>query len=219
MLCLILQGSDDRLAKWLVYTCLPQETSDPQGAPMNLPVWTQPLLATYLFWAAYWGCYLPEIIGSFFQKSSAADRHEDRGSLRILVFGTMASLLVAFLFALNLKGLAISEHGLLMMNAGTVLIIAGVAFRWYSIRVLGQFFTRDVAIRENHRIIRNGPYRILRHPSYSGYLLATTGIAVALNNWAASAELLVINFAIYIHRITIEEAALKAAFGESYTAY
>jgi protein-S-isoprenylcysteine O-methyltransferase Ste14 len=118
-----------------------------------------------------------------------------------------------------LQNLTISKNGLLMMNTGTVLIIAGVAFRWYSIRVLGQFFTRDVAIRENHRIIRNGPYRILRHPSYSGYLLAATGIAVALNNWAASSELLVINFAIYIYRMNIEEGALQAAFGESYAAY
>jgi len=196
-----------------------QETFDPQGTKMHMPVWTQPLFATYLFWAAYVGCYLPEIIGSFIQKSSAADRREDRGSEKILVFGTMISLFLAFMFALNLKSLAISTNGFLMMNAGTVLIIAGVALRWYSIRVLGKFFTRDVAIRENHRIIRNGPYRILRHPSYSGYLLAATGIAVALNNWAASSELLVINFAIYIHRIRIEEGALKAAFGESYAAY
>ncbi len=186
---------------------------------MHEPVWTQPLFATYLFWAAYVGCYLPEIIGSFFQKSSAADRHEDRGSLRLLVFGGMISLFLAFIFALNLTSLAISTHGLLMMNLGTALIVAGVAFRWYSIRVLGQFFTRDVAIRENHRIIRKGPYRILRHPSYSGYLLAATGIAAALNNWAASSELLVINFAIYIYRMNIEEAALQAAFGESYAAY
>jgi protein-S-isoprenylcysteine O-methyltransferase Ste14 len=185
----------------------------------RVPVWTQPTLSTYLFWVAYWSCYLPEIIGSYFQRSSAADRHEDRGSQRLLVVGTLVSLFLAFTLALNLQNLRISEHGLLMMDAGTGLIIAGVAFRWYSIRVLGRFFTRDVAIRENHRIIRNGPYRILSHPSYSGYLLAATGIAVALNNWAASSEFIVMNIAIYIYRMTIEEAALRAAFGERYIAY
>jgi protein-S-isoprenylcysteine O-methyltransferase len=94
-----------------------------------------------------------------------------------------------------------------------------VALRWYSIRVLGRFFTRDVAIRENHRIVRSGPYRILRHPSYSGYLLAVTGIAVALNNWAASAEILIVNLAIYVHRMRIEESALRLAFGDAYIAY
>lgn len=186
---------------------------------MHAPVWTQPMPATYVFWAVYCCCYLPEIIGSFFQKSSAADRHEDRGSERLLVYGTMISLFLAFLLALNLRKLEISGNGLLMMNAGSVIIIAGVALRWYSIRVLGRFFTRDVAIRENHRIVRSGPYRILRHPSYSGYLLAVTGIAVALNNWAASAEILIVNLAIYVHRMRIEESALRLAFGDAYIAY
>ncbi len=181
--------------------------------------WTYLTPAGLAFWVAYAACFLPEIIGSFFQKSGRTDNKQDRGSITNLIAGPMASVFIAFIAALNLPALTMAQNGLAMMIAGTILMIAGVAFRWYSIRVLGRFFTRDVAIRANHRIIRTGPYRVLRHPSYSGYLLAIAGIGIALNNWAALLDLIIINVAIYNYRMSVEEAALTQAFGDEYEQY
>jgi protein-S-isoprenylcysteine O-methyltransferase Ste14 len=76
-----------------------------------------------------------------------------------------------------------------------------------------------VAIREGHRIVRAGPYRLLRHPSYTGYLLAMLGIGIALNNWIALLVMAGANLAIYNYRMSVEESALAEAFGESYFQY
>jgi protein-S-isoprenylcysteine O-methyltransferase Ste14 len=186
---------------------------------MASPAWVQHTPASVAFWLAYAACFVPEIIGSFFQKSGSGDRKKDRGSVAILIGGTIASLFIAFNLAINLPALTGAKNGVGMMIAGTALMVAGVSFRWYAIRTLGRFFTRDVAIRDNHRIIRTGPYRILRHPSYSGYLIAMAGIGIALNNWAALLIMLTINVAIYNHRMSIEEAALADAFGPDYEQY
>ncbi len=100
-----------------------------------------------------------------------------------------------------------------------MIILLGVALRWYAIRVLGRFFTRNVAIRQDHQIVRAGPYRYVRHPSYSGYLLSVLGLGLALDNWAALAILLGLNFAVFAYRMQVEEAALAAAFGPAYETY
>jgi protein-S-isoprenylcysteine O-methyltransferase Ste14 len=48
---------------------------------------------------------------------------------------------------------------------------------------LGRFFTVNVAIAANHRLIDTGPYRFVRHPSYTGALMAFLGLALCLANW------------------------------------
>jgi protein-S-isoprenylcysteine O-methyltransferase len=183
------------------------------------PIWMEARPVTFAFWAAYAGCFLPEIIGSFIQKAGGSDKRRDRGSEAVIIGGTGAALFLAFTASSLWPGLRISADEAAMLLAGTGLIVLGVAFRWYAIRVLGRFFTRSVAIREGHRIVRDGPYRYLRHPSYSGYLLAAFGIGVGLNNWASLALQVTINVAVYAYRIRIEEQALTAAFGAAYRDY
>jgi protein-S-isoprenylcysteine O-methyltransferase len=161
---------------------LPSIDRRPRSPPGNVtmrPAWTEPGFATLAFWLAYAACFIPEIAGSFFQKSAPSDRRQDRGSQAILIAGTIISLFVAFNIAFNAPSLDIAANGKAILVTGTVVIAAGIVFRWYAIWVLGRFFTRDVAIREGHRIVRAGPYRLLRHPSYTGYLLAMVGIGIA----------------------------------------
>ena len=69
-------------------------------------------------------------------------------------------------------------------SAGVVLFVAGLLLRWWAIIVLGRFFTVDVSIAEGHELIESGPYRFIRHPSYTGALLAFLGFArtVAVSN-------------------------------------
>ncbi len=183
------------------------------------PAWTEPSWESLIFWTAYAACVVPEIAGSFFQNSAATDRHRDRGSLRLLIAGTAATLFFAFNLAFWLPALLISSRQSEMLVAGSMLTFAGIGFRWYAISVLGRFFTRDVAIRAGHRIVRDGPYLYLRHPSYSGYLLAMLGVGISLDNWASLALLLAANIAIYTYRMSVEERALTEAFGSEYLAY
>ena len=61
-------------------------------------------------------------------------------------------------------------------------MVAGVALRWYASYRLGRFFTRDVATQVDQTVVRDGPYRFVRHRSYSGTLLTLRGIGLALDN-------------------------------------
>jgi protein-S-isoprenylcysteine O-methyltransferase Ste14 len=98
-------------------------------------------------------------------------------------------------------------------------MLAGIFFRWYSASLLGKYFTFDVAIHSAQTLIEVGPYRYIRHPSYTGALLSLLGFGLALGNWAGLvAGLCCLGFA-YAYRIPIEEAVLSSALGEPYRQY
>ena len=63
---------------------------------------------------------------------------------------------------------------------GAVLIACGLAIRWAAIRTLGRFFTVNVTLRPGHRVVKEGLYRYMRHPSYTGGLLGFVGLSMAL---------------------------------------
>lgn len=68
------------------------------------------------------------------------------------------------------------------MVIGAVLLVAGTAFRLYAINILGKYFSSTVQIKKDHKIITAGPYKFLRHPSYTGAYIAMLGSAVFLNS-------------------------------------
>jgi protein-S-isoprenylcysteine O-methyltransferase len=100
-----------------------------------------------------------------------------------------------------------------------VLFVAGLLLRWWAIITLVRFFTVDVTIEQDHELVERGPFRVLRHPSYSGVLLAFVGFALSLRNWAAFFAVLLPIFAAFIYRMKVEETALSRALGSSYEAY
>jgi Putative protein-S-isoprenylcysteine methyltransferase len=118
-----------------------------------------------------------EVTTNFRHRSSSAPI-QDKGSFRA-VWITIAA---AFLLS-NTVGFwgqrwnVPIPYGLRV--AGIVLLILGIIFRHYSIQVLGQFFTPRVVIQDQHTLVRHGPYRWLRHPSYTGAWVALTGVGLS----------------------------------------
>jgi protein-S-isoprenylcysteine O-methyltransferase Ste14 len=103
--------------------------------------------------------------------------------------------------------------------AGLAVLAAGVALRTWAILTLGRLFKFVVVIQEGHRIVASGPYRLLRHPSYTGALVAFLGIGIALDNWLSALTLIFIPLLAILVRIYVEEAALSNALGQEYTTY
>jgi len=110
--------------------------------------------------------------------------------------------------------------GSVVVNAAIVgLFVFGIALRWYSIFYLGRFFTVNVAIQPGHRVVDSGPYRFIRHPSYTGSLLMVVGFALSFHNWVSFAIVVVGTFSATLWRIHVEEAALREALHPQYGTY
>jgi protein-S-isoprenylcysteine O-methyltransferase len=99
------------------------------------------------------------------------------------------------------------------------LFVAGLLLRWWAIVTLGRFFTVDVTLEKDHVLVELVPFRMVRHPSYTGVLLAFAGFALSLGNWAALLVILLPIGAAFIHRMNVEENALSGALGPQYTDY
>ena len=130
----------------------------------------------------------------------------------------MASVAAGVLVAQNWRAGALS-HGRELSVAGVALFAAGLILRWWAIITLGRFFTVDVTIEKDHELVERGPFRLVRHPSYTGVLLAFVGFALTLRNWAAILVVLLPIFLAFVRRMNVEEEALRGALGERYAQY
>ena len=99
------------------------------------------------------------------------------------------------------------------------IVVAGVALRAWAIVTLGRYFRREVTIEPGQRLIRRGPYRVLRHPSYTGLLVSCFGLGLAFGSWVGALAGLAIVLAGLLPRIRVEEQVLAGAFGQEYAAY
>lgn len=106
-----------------------------------------------------------------------------------------------------------------LAGVGLAVLIAGAGLRIWSILTLGRLFTFMVTIQDNHQLVDRGPYRILRHPSYTGGLIALAAIGIAVDNWLSVAALLLIPLAAVLIRIYVEETRLREGLGQSYRDY
>ena len=172
--------------------------------------------------------FTPGIIGPIFglsefglllwKRSGGNARSADSGSLGMLWVVILACLGLATLVAIYLPQ-GYSETLYHLRAVGGALCIGGLALRWYSIFYLGRFFTVNVAIASDHQVVESGPYRFVRHPSYTGALLGFIGLGITYANWVALIIVVLPVVAAFMRRVGIEEAALSQALGERYTGY
>jgi protein-S-isoprenylcysteine O-methyltransferase Ste14 len=141
----------------------------------------------------------------------------DRGSYTVVgIFAGAGAVLAAVAARLSVGAYRVSVAGFVIAFA---ILWAGIALRWWSFRALGRYFTFRVMTSADQPVISTGPYRILRHPSYLGVLLALLGVGLTYGNWISVASLVVLPTIGFINRIQVEEAALAATLGDRYTSY
>ena len=92
----------------------------------------------------------------------------------------------------------------------------GIAFRLWEVTTLGQFFRTSVFVHEDHKLVTAGPYRVLRHPSYTGSLVTVTGIGLAMGNWLSVIILFGCTLLACALRMLVEEKALAEHFGSEF---
>ncbi len=133
------------------------------------------------------------------------------------------ALVIATVVVVNLTPRVVASAairpGAVAFAAGTVILLGGLVLRGWSFKALGQYFTHTVMVSSDQPVIATGPYRVLRHPSYAGILLAAVGIGLATANWADLAAMTLLVLAALLWRIHVEENALLATLGDRYRAY
>jgi protein-S-isoprenylcysteine O-methyltransferase Ste14 len=180
---------------------------------LHHPVMTGIWVATYALWV------VPETVLSRRLRSEKDAQKVDRGSKAIVIASINVGVFLAFLAASAVPAFTLRAHWKSVFACGIAVWLAGIALRMYSIRVLGRFFTYDVAISTGQRVVEKGPYRWLRHPSYLGGLLAMLGFGMTLTNWLAILAPVCCAAAGYMYRIPLEERALVRGLGPPYAEY
>ena len=185
--------------------------------PVSFPSANEALLFSIVFYG--WICseiVLSMILPRFRQyRSGAKLEREDRGSGMTVIIGVIAAVFVAFAFS----QVKIAVLPAWTFYPGIALMIGGILLRQWSIAILGRNFSMLVSVQKEQSIVKGGPYRFIRHPSYTGALLTLIGIGLAVQSWGALLVLVLILGIVYGYRIHIEEKALITHIGKEYIAY
>ena len=142
-------------------------------------------------------------------------RDRELGSLIVVVAGLGISLAGALLAAVRVQAAAIPFARVPVFVLGLLVIAFGIVLRLWSVAVLGRYFTVTVQVSENQPVVDRGPYRMLRHPSYSGLLCVCLGFGIALGNWLAIIVAVAPALAAVVVRIRVEERMLLTAIGHA----
>jgi protein-S-isoprenylcysteine O-methyltransferase Ste14 len=175
---------------------------------------------TLVFWAVYVWAFLPEwrVVQGGRKGVKSADS-KDSGSLAVILGGMWVALLLAYPLAF-VKAWAFPQSWQLpLFVVGVLMIFLGSLLRRYCFRTLGEYFTGDVKARPNQPVIKSGPYRLVRHPSYTAGMIMFIGIGLALGNWVSFVLLTIATIATYSYRVVVEERVLLETIGEPYGAY
>jgi protein-S-isoprenylcysteine O-methyltransferase Ste14 len=171
------------------------------------------------FWLVFYVWVGSEMyLGARRRRLPAGATERDVGSKWWVISSVWGAVAIGMGLAFAFPEAAVMNGRTQVVVAGLVLMIAGLALRWYSIRVLGASFTLEVSTRAGQAVVESGPYRWVRHPSYTGGLLTILGVLVCCANLVSLAAI-VLALAGYAYRIRIEEGALATHLGKPYRDY
>ena len=168
------------------------------------------LSGLWIAWALYWA------LSAFNAKTT--QRREPLGSrLQFVVPTAIAAMLVMALPGSFLSA-RFAPYADATFDLGAVLVAAGLAFSVWARVHLGRNWSGTVTIKQGHELIRSGPYRFVRHPIYTGLLLAFLGTAIALGEWRGLVAVAIFVVAVW-RKAMVEERFLAEHFGEAYARY
>jgi protein-S-isoprenylcysteine O-methyltransferase Ste14 len=177
--------------------------------------WFTSHLASSVFMFFFGAWILSEFINNIWSLKNSQTINKDKGSHRIIMFASYAMILIVFF----LRSFEIGVFSGNLQYLGFILIFAGILIREWSIWVLGKYFTVRVQVSDKAKLVTQGPYKYIRHPSYTGGFLTFVGIPLAIGIWTGALIAIIVSMIAYQYRIDIEEEALQEAFGSEYEEY
>lgn len=137
-----------------------------------------------------------------FSRPGAEARSDDRGTGQAIIVARMANMGCALWVP------TIWSRWNAWMVLALVVFFAGIVLRRSAITTLGRFYSRRVRTLADHQVVSSGPYRFIRHPAYTGVILAHAGMTLVLLNVASLLTLLLLVVPAFVWRISVEERLL-----------
>ncbi len=183
-----------------------------------LPVFASGL-GLVLFDTSYSIWIISELFGAVLiprlRRRGATRVRRDKGSGALVIFTVFLSISIAFYFGYG--GIGMLPDWAFYL--GIILMFLGVLVRQWAIAILGRFFSLTVQIVEDHKVVEKGPYRLVRHPSYTGVLITFIGLGLAVQSGGALLVLLVVFGGSFGYRMLVEERTLLSELGPDYASY
>jgi protein-S-isoprenylcysteine O-methyltransferase Ste14 len=168
--------------------------------------------ALWLLWLGYWWW-------------SSRDTKQTVRSETLRSRMTYVAPLVVAGYLLSLRRLPFSgtsvqlfEPGAAVLLSAVAFVAAGLGFAVWARRHLGRNWSGTVTTKNDHELVRTGPYRFVRHPIYSGILLAFVGMAVGAGTWTSVCAVGLVTAA-FLRKMRLEEQFMTDQFGEQYQRY
>jgi protein-S-isoprenylcysteine O-methyltransferase Ste14 len=172
--------------------------------------WTFPAL--WWSWVAYW------IFSSFRVRPTKRAQPAAARALYLAEWFLAFALLSWHGFRAGWLGARIVPPTHALFFAGAAITAAGLGFSVWARIHLGEYWSGTITLKEGHRLIRSGPYALVRHPIYTGILFGMLGTAIALDQVRGLLAFAVL-FASLWRKLRTEEKWMTGEFGEEYRQY
>lgn len=183
-----------------------------------VPVWLQPDLLSFVHpWLllAFGAC--AHVFQPAYSPTERARTPEDRWTAAQIIWSIYLCNIAALLEAVLFRWPQAVAYDL-WAGVGAALLLGGLALRSWAVVVLGRWFTWNVRLQEGQEVIRHGPYRLVRHPSYTGALLSYLGLPMLFHSWWTLLFAAIALPLAFARRIRHEERLLRRDL-EGYSAY
>jgi len=171
--------------------------------------------ANVVFWGLVGLFALGEYVVRLRSHFNRRGGRSERWSFLVVIVAVVGGLAGALALAQRQVATITSGRWALFV-VGLALMVTGIVIRHWAVLTLGRYFTVDVRVEPGQTVVESGPYRWVRHPSYTGMIVFFTGLGLALTDWASLAALIVLPTAGLIVRIRSEERVLLDGLGEPY---
>jgi protein-S-isoprenylcysteine O-methyltransferase len=169
-----------------------------------------------------WILVLAALLVSIFQPAyrpiDGAAPERDRGTAAQIVWSVYVTQAAGIIEAIYFRyPESFQWNGI--TTAALVGMIAGLTLRTWAILTLGRYFTWYITVYDDHRVIRSGPFRLIRHPAYCGAWILFVSTMLFLHAWVGTVLSMGFQLYAYIRRIRYEEAMMIDKLGDSYRRY
>lgn len=154
------------------------------------------------------------------QKVKAAVQTQSRSSRMLYMFIMISGFVIVYakVFAVGILGCQLIPKNSITGAIGSAVCISGVAFAIWARTVLGKNWSGEVTLKKEHELVQSGPYKIVRHPIYTGFEIGLLGVAITIGQLKGLVGFSMV-FVNHYFKTQMEEKIMYAQFPAQYPDY